>query len=158
MSLDLIRVDDRLIHGQVVVGWGYQINPDLFVIVNDEVAANDWEQELYSMGVPETADVEFKTVDDAAQSIDEWANSSRRTVVLVSDVASLTRLCDGASTIRRVNLGGIHHEGSRRHCLPYLFLDDAEVDQLRSLAARGLEITAQDLPNAAPVTLAELIQ
>ncbi len=44
MSLDLVRVDDRLIHGQVVVGWGRELKPDLVVLVDDEVAANEWEQ------------------------------------------------------------------------------------------------------------------
>ena len=150
-------MDDRLIHGQVVVGWGHELNPDLFVVVNDELADNQWEQELYRLGVPPAVAVEFKTVTDATHSVEEWANSSCRTIVLVSDIHSLTRLCDGAPTIRRVNLGGVHQEGRRQHRLHYLYLDDAEVDQLRALAARGLEITAQDLPNATSVNLTDLV-
>ncbi|MCH6547189.1 MAG: PTS sugar transporter subunit IIB, partial [Gemmatimonadetes bacterium] len=57
--MELVRVDDRLIHGQVVVGWGRELQPDLVVLANDEVAANDWEQELYRLGVPERIDVKF---------------------------------------------------------------------------------------------------
>lgn len=157
MSLELVRVDDRLIHGQVVVGWGQVLNPDLFVIVDDDIAQNEWEQEIYRMGVLATQEVEFKSVCDAAESVERWANSSRRTIVLVSDIDSLTRLCEAAPTIRRVNLGGVHCERNRRHRLPYLFLDDGEVDQLHALAKRGLEISAQDLPTAACVNLEDLI-
>ena len=130
MSLELVRVDDRLIHGQVVVGWGQVLNPDLFVIVDDDVAQNEWEQEIYRMGVLTTQEVEF---------------------------TSLTRLCEAAPTIRQVNLGGVHHERDRRLHLPYLFLDDTEVDQLLALAERGLEISAQDLPTAARVNLEDLL-
>ncbi len=157
MSLELVRVDDRLIHGQVVVGWGRELKPDLVVLANDEVAENDWEQELYRLGVPKRMEVKFTTVDEAAGGVEAWANGSCKTIILVGDVDSLRRLCDGAPSIRKVNLGGVHHEGDRRQHLPYLFLSDGEAGQLRSLATRGIEITAQDLPNAAPIALADLL-
>jgi PTS system mannose-specific IIB component/fructoselysine and glucoselysine-specific PTS system IIB component len=157
MSLDLVRVDDRLIHGQVVVGWGRELQSDLIVLADDEVAANEWEQELYCMGAPVGMKVEFTTVEDAAGSVDRWAHSDCRTIILVSDIGSLERLCNGAPSIRKVNLGGVHNEGDRHQHLPYLFLSDAEVVQLRSLAKRGIDITAQDLPTAAPVELAAIL-
>ena len=84
MSLELVRVDDRLIHGQVVVGWGQVINPDLFVIVDDEVAQHEWEQDIYRLGVPAAQEVEFTSVSEAAESVERWANSSRRTTTTVS--------------------------------------------------------------------------
>jgi mannose/fructose/N-acetylgalactosamine-specific phosphotransferase system component IIB len=157
MSLDLVRVDDRLIHGQVVVGWGRELQSDLVVLADDEVATSEWEQELYCMGAPEGMKVEFTTVEDAAGSVDRWAHSDWNTIILVSDIASLERLCNGAPSIRKVNLGGVHNEGDRQQHLPYLFLSDAEVVQLRSLAKRGIEITAQDLPTATPVELADIL-
>ena len=51
----------------------------------------------------------------------------------------------------------MHNDGDRQQHLPYLFLSEAEVGQLRLLATRGIEITAQDLPNSAPVTLEDLL-
>jgi PTS system mannose-specific IIB component/fructoselysine and glucoselysine-specific PTS system IIB component len=48
----LYRIDDRLIHGQVVVGWGQPLDLKFIVLVDDTVASSDWEQELYRMGVP----------------------------------------------------------------------------------------------------------
>ena len=157
MSLDLVRVDDRLIHGQVVVGWGRELKPDLVVLVNDEVAANEWEQKLYALGIPFGMKVEFTTVEQAASSVDTWAHDSCKTIIIVNDIDSLQRLCNGAPIIRKVNLGGVHSDGDRQQHLPYLFLSKAEVGQLRLLATRGIEITAQDLPNSAPVTLADFL-
>ena len=148
MSLDLVRVDDRLIHGQVVVGWGRELKPDLLVLADDDVATTDWEQDLYRVG---------GSVAAAARSIDGWANGTKRTIVLVSNIDSLTRLCEAAPAIRRVNLGGVHYQGERHQCLGYLFLDDTETEQLRALAGRGIEITAQDLPTTTPIALAELL-
>ena len=59
--------------------------------------------------------------------------------------------------MRKVNRGGVHREGDRSQRLPYLFLDEREAAELRLLEARGIEITAQDLPSAAPIPLAEVL-
>ncbi len=62
VTLELNRIDDRLIHGQVVVGWGQPLDVEFIVLVDDAVAASDWEQELYRMGVPPEMDVRFHDV------------------------------------------------------------------------------------------------
>lgn len=157
MSLILVRVDDRLIHGQVVVGWGQALGPDRIVLADDEIAESDWERELYRAGVPADLDVEFTTIAEAADRIDELIGSSARTVLLVADVQSLIRLCEAAPQIQEVNLGGVHMDGGRVRKLPYLFLSETEVGQLRALRDRGVTITAQDLPTTPRVPLEKLI-
>jgi mannose/fructose/N-acetylgalactosamine-specific phosphotransferase system component IIB len=52
MPIVLFRVDERLIHGQVVVGWGGPLHADRIVVVDDAIAGSPWEQELYCLGVP----------------------------------------------------------------------------------------------------------
>jgi len=64
MSLALYRIDDRLIHGQVVVGWGQPLHVSFIVLVDDEVSSSDWEQDLYRMGVPPEIDVIFVETED----------------------------------------------------------------------------------------------
>ncbi len=158
MTLSLVRVDDRLIHGQVVVGWGQALGVQQIVLVDDGVSANDneWEREICRMGVPPDMTVEFVPVASAAQRMAEWERSPRRTMLVIGDVAGAVRLCQLAPEVRRVNLGGIHQAPGRRQRLPYVFLTDAEADQLRQLAARGVEVTAQDVPTARPIPIAEL--
>ncbi len=57
MSIALFRIDDRLIHGQVVVGWGQPLHVGFIVLVDDAVRASPWEQDLYRMGVPSDVEV-----------------------------------------------------------------------------------------------------
>ncbi len=157
MALELFRIDDRLIHGQVVVGWGQPLDLRFIVLVDDEVAASDWEQELYRMGVPPEMEVCFERVDDAVEKLPQYAQDQRRGLLLTGDIETMTRLVDGSGAIPRVNLGGIHHREGRSQKLRYVFLSDEEEQQLRDLQARGVDVTAQDVPAARPIPLAELL-
>ena len=119
MPLELYRIDDRLIHGQVVVGWGQPMRIGFIVLVDDEVAASEWERELYRMGVPPEVDVIFETVDGAAARIDEFAGDPRPGILLTGDVQSMARLAAQCEKVRTVNLGGIHHRAGRTQKLRY---------------------------------------
>ena len=157
MAVELYRIDDRLIHGQVVVGWGQPLDIGFIVLVDDEVAGSDWEQELYRMGVPPGMDVYFATVQEAAAAHARYAADPRHGIVLTGDIETMCRLAAAVPSIRAVNLGGIHHRPGRTQRLRYVFLSPAEERALRDLAARGLAVSAQDVPAARPVPLADVL-
>lgn len=158
MTVVLARIDDRLVHGQVVIGWGRPLHADLVVLVDAEVAANDWEQEIYRMAVPEGMEIMFTDAPEAGRRLPAWEASQSRIVVLTGDVATMALLQAAApSVIRRVNLGGLHHRPGRTEYLRYVYLDPAEADALRALAAAGAMISAQDLPGSPAVALEALL-
>ena len=157
MAIVLCRVDDRRVHGQVVIGWGRPLGVEFIILVDEGVAASPWEQDLYRMAVPPEIDVRFATVAEAAARLDEWQASGRRGLLLTGDVETMAALHRAApAVVRRINLGGIHHRPGRRERLPYLYLTDEELGSLVALAASGAEITAQDLPTTPPVALRTL--
>jgi PTS system mannose-specific IIB component/fructoselysine and glucoselysine-specific PTS system IIB component len=154
VSVVLTRVDDRLIHGQVVVGWGRALGIQRIVLADDEVAASDWEQDLYRMAVPPGLEVVFATVAAAGARLAEWQGDATRTVVLVGTIDAADRLYHANPDVaRRINLGGIHHQPGRTERLPYIYLTEAERASLRALAEAGAEIAGQDVPTSAPVPL-----
>ncbi|HXY68870.1 MAG TPA: PTS sugar transporter subunit IIB [Gemmatimonadales bacterium] len=157
MSLVLYRIDDRLIHGQVVVGWGQRLGIGFIVLVDDGVRANVWEQELYRMGVPPAIDVVFTGVGEAAGRAAEWAADPRKGILLTGDVETMAAVCAALPEVRQVNVGGIHAREGRTERLRYVFLTEAEAARLKALADRGVEVTAQDVPTARPVPVAELL-
>ena len=157
MPIVLFRVDERLIHGQVVVGWGGPLHADRMVVVDDELAASPWEQELYCLGVPPEIEARFVAVTAARAELPAWKADPRRTIVLVRDVATARRLAeDGALKGDEVNLGGIHHAEGRARILPYLHLRPDERAALDEIAATGAEVSARDLPASKKVPLKEL--
>jgi PTS system mannose-specific IIB component/fructoselysine and glucoselysine-specific PTS system IIB component len=156
VTLVLYRIDDRLIHGQVVVGWGQPLNLRFIVLVDDTVAASEWEQELYRMGVPPEMEVYFHSTDDAIAALPTYQADARPGLLLTGDIATMRRLVDGAR-IATVNVGGIHSKPGRVQRMRYVFLSPDEEQQLRELAAKGAKVTAQDVPGARPVSLDDLL-
>jgi len=156
MTVALVRVDDRLVHGQVVVGWGRPLRAAFIVVIDDALAASDWEQELYRLGAPPDLALEFTTVAEAAARRAGWEADPRAGIVLLGDIRTATALAATGVRFPRLNLGGIHHRPGRAERLPYVFLTDDEIVDLRTLAQAGVEVTAQDVPATRPVPLAEL--
>lgn len=158
MPIQLFRVDERLIHGQVVVGWGSRLHPDRYVVVDDGLAEGDWEQQLYALGVPEGVEAEFVTVEEGRTALDRWRHDRDGTVILTRDVETMLRLArEGTMEGDTVNVGGIHHAPGRTRVLDYVFLDDDDRRRLRELSKEGVEVVARDLPTATRIRLARLL-
>ncbi len=158
MPIVLHRVDERLIHGQVVLGWGAELEPDRYLVVDDAVADAPWEQELYEVGLPGGQSAEFHSVAQARALHGEWSRAAARSVVLTRLPAAMRALGEGG-LLRgvAVNIGGIHHGEAREMVLPYVFLGPRERDDLRALAEQGAMITARDVPSARPISLERLL-
>jgi len=157
MPILLNRVDDRLIHGQVVVGWGRPLGIDLIILVDDQVAESAWEQDLYRMAVPAEIELRFASVAGASAALADWQAASRRSLLLTGDIGTMAALhAADRGILHNINLGGVHHRPGRRQRLPYLYLTDDELTCLRQLEARGARISAQDLPTSVAVPLRSL--
>jgi PTS system mannose-specific IIB component/fructoselysine and glucoselysine-specific PTS system IIB component len=158
VPIELFRIDDRLIHGQVVVGWGQPLDVGFIVLVDDEVATSEWEQELYRLGVPPGMAVHFETVAEAADQFARYNGERQVGILLTKDIETMRRLATGVPQLRTINLGGLHYSAGRVQKLRYVFLSPGEEQVLRDLASRGVEITAQDVPASRPVSLDALLE
>ena len=158
MPIQLFRVDERLIHGQVLVGWGARLGISRYVIVDDELATSEWEQELYASALPEGVTVEFLSTDEALARFEEIDCKAGRGALLTRDTAAMRRLAEaGLLEGRRVNIGGLHSGPGRRKVLDYVYLGDRERDDLVVISRRGGHVSARDLPTAPEVPLDHLV-
>ena len=156
MSFLVYRIDDRLIHGQVVVGWGQPLDAKFIVLVDEGVATSDWEQELYRMGVPPHMDVHFVGVADAVPLIQRLREDHRPGILLTPDVATMRQLVD-AGVIESVNVGGIHHRAGREQKLRYVFVTPAEAAELKEMSTK-VRVFAQDLPGADEYSIEQILK
>ena len=159
MAILLYRVDERLIHGQVVLGWGGDLRPGRYIVVDDDLSASEWEQDLYRLSVPDDVEVVFSDIGTARSKLSTWQTDAIRSVLLARDPTTMALLADGGSFADvHINLGGIHHQPGRREVASYLFLDDRDREAVRRMAEAGATVTGQDLPGAHRVDLAHLLK
>ena len=157
MGIFLYRIDDRLIHGQVVVGWGQPHDIRFLVLVDDLVASSEWEKDLYRMAVPPEMEIRFADVHSAIRDHPTYAADPRPGILIAGEISVMRRLVLGVKAIGSVNLGGIHHRAGRKEKLRYIFLTPEEERELLAIEAAGVEVTAQDVPGARAVPLAEVL-
>ncbi|HSM04817.1 MAG TPA: PTS sugar transporter subunit IIB [Longimicrobiales bacterium] len=158
MSILLFRIDDRLIHGQVLMGWGRQLRSERYLVVDDDLAASDWEQELYTLTVEDGLEVLFATVAEARSHLGEWMTQPVRSVLLTRDPEQMARLAEGGLLDGvEVNVGGLHHRPGRQQVRPYIHLDDSDREALRTLASEGARVSGRDLPDALRVPLDQML-
>ncbi|UCB53174.1 MAG: PTS sugar transporter subunit IIB [Candidatus Zixiibacteriota bacterium] len=158
MPILLYRVDERLIHGQVVVGWGNSLKFDRVVLVNDQVASNAWERELYLACVPPEVEAAILSVDEASKKILQKGFERERTVILVDSPSDILRMMEKGVKIRSVNVGGIHSRTGRKKILPYLFLGEEEISAFKKMISGGVKCECRDVPLAEKHDLSALLE
>ncbi len=153
----LVRVDNRLLHGQVLETWMPGLKATEVVVVDDEAAASALACAAMTLCVPCEVPARIErmgSVDFAA-----LAGSGRNVLVLLRDVANLmeaTRRGLTPALAPRLNLGNVHFTAGRRPVTPSLFLSAEELGQLRGLVAAGFAIDARAVPTDPPYGLDEL--
>jgi PTS system mannose-specific IIB component/fructoselysine and glucoselysine-specific PTS system IIB component len=158
MAILLYRVDERLIHGQVTLGWGGQLHFAHYVVVDDSLAESEWERELFRLGVPQDSTAEFRTVQEARERITGWRASPEKMVLLTRDLDHVERLArDGILAGESINLGGIHYVAGRRERLPYVYLNTEDEGRIRALLAEGVGVYAQDLTTSTKTSAGQLL-
>ncbi len=146
MSIVLYRVDERLIHGQVVVGWGNRLRFNRVVLVNDQVASNAWERELYLSCVPPEMKATILSVNEAVSKILQDGFAEERTVVLVDSPFDVLEMVKKGVEFDSVNVGGVHSKAGRKKILPYLFLSPEEISAFRRIISTGIRCECRDVP------------
>lgn len=153
MPLELLRIDERLIHGQVLVGWGRPLSLDFYIVVDEALASSEWEQELWSSALADEESAEFLGVDEAARRFVELSARVERGALLTRDTATMRALAErGCLDGRAVNVGGVYPADGRKKILDYVHLAPEEIEDLRVIGAHA-SVSARNLPTAREVRL-----
>lgn len=155
MSWVLHRIDDRLIHGQVLVAWGARLTPTRIVLVDDAVAASEWERQLYLDSAP-GIDVQVLTVAAAASMHAGEAAAPGHAFMVVRDLATARRLAEAGAEVGVWNVGGLHYSPGKDKFGEYVYLDAADRDDAKALIARGVSLEVQDVPASRAQSLTSL--
>jgi mannose/fructose/N-acetylgalactosamine-specific phosphotransferase system component IIB len=157
MPLNLVRIDDRLIHGQVVLGWARVIRPDRIVVANDRIARSTWERKFYTASVPGHVKVSFLTIEETTVELLNNLFKSESVLMLFETVGDVHTLIQKGVQLDDVNIGGLHYRQGAKEVLPFVFLTDEDRELLRDLVKRGVRLYAQDIPGNAAININSMV-
>jgi PTS system sorbose-specific IIB component len=146
MPVVLARIDDRLIHGQVTVGWSEQLQPDRILLANNAIAADSWQTKVYSSTVPPDIRVSILPVARAASSLSDPETTGERVLLLTGSPEEMAELVRIGIPVNEVNVGGLHFSAGKREMLPFVYVDRQDLKAFSRLLEMGAALSAQQVP------------
>jgi mannose/fructose/N-acetylgalactosamine-specific phosphotransferase system component IIB len=156
MDAQLFRIDDRLIHGQVVLGWAKPLKSKRILLCDNDISQNEWERELYITCVPQELEAMICNVSETAKFC-RHIEKDDKTIVLVKDPAVVINIVKKGYLPGAINLGGIHYSDDRKKYLPYLYLNNDDIGQIQWLLEKGISIYCQDIPTSRKYDIRDIV-
>ena len=152
------RIDDRLIHGQVVEGWVNFLKATAILVADDRVASNALQRSIMEISAPQGLGVFIGTVADVCGRLRAPAPGNERAILLFSTPADVLRALALGMDCRALNIGGMHYVPGKRKLIDVLAVDDADLEALKKIAAQGIKVEVQAVPNQKPLSLDKLFK
>lgn len=146
MALVLVRVDQRLLHGQVVEGWVPFLKADTVVVADDHAAMDPLVGLAMSAACPSKVKLSVQKVSDVAAAAAAGGLPGARTLLLVGSIATLDLLFKGGMRATAVNVGNVPIGPGRKRVTPSVALSVEELAQLEAVAATGAQVEARSVP------------
>lgn len=141
----LIRVDDRLLHGQIICAWVPFTGADALIVASDEAASDCLVSDIISACGCKGLDVHVKSVADTLKYIGSGP-ASEKVILIVGELNDAMRLYEDGMKFTSINLGNIHHEDNGRKITPSIIINEDDERVLERFEEFGVSIDIRDVP------------
>ncbi len=156
MPIILTRIDDRLIHGQVITTWVKNHNIEQVLIINDKVAGDSVQQSVLTMSAPPELKVQVFGVEKFIE-VAKKVEIKRRSMLLFTNSIDVSLLIEGGVPIHRVNVGGMRMQEGRKSLSRAVAVTPEEEQAFKSILARNIPVEIQMVPKDQVIDLQTLI-
>ncbi|MFH1378945.1 MAG: PTS sugar transporter subunit IIB [bacterium] len=157
MPLVLLRIDDRLIHGQVVEGWLDAVGANLIIIASDEIAEDEFQQTLLTLAVPPRIRAVFLKVNDVIGFFNTKQQAGDRILLLVDNPNAALQLIESGVKISSINVGGMHYGEGKKQILPFLSVDADDRKSFEKINQMNVMLEGRVLPGDTPIDIIDLL-
>ena len=145
MEISFVRIDDRLIHGQVATVWTKDSGCNRIMAVSDEVAADDLRKQLVIQVAPPGIKAYVVTIEKAIEAYNNPKFDSFKTLFLFTNPTDVLRMVEGGVDIKSVNVGGMcFKEGTNKLQMHYV-VNDVDIEAFKKLNEKGIELEIRKL-------------
>ncbi len=138
-----VRIDNRLLHGQVVQFWIPHLGIDTLIVADDEVAESAAMQAIYRMALPNIVGLRMVRVEELASPLE--ANQGTA-LLLVRDIPTAKRILNNGTKLPRWTLGNVHASPDRTRITDAVYLSAGEIEILKWMHRSGVAIEIQTFP------------
>ncbi|MGG5373334.1 PTS sugar transporter subunit IIB [Enterococcus sp. AZ196] len=153
-EVGLVRVDSRLLHGQVVTRWIGQVNAKEVIIFDDELSKDEFMIEVFQMAAPNGVNLIVKSVDEVEGFLHD--RPLKNSIILFKNIPMLLKGMKANTMIKKVQIGGIGGGPNRVVVFKNITLTKEEYEDLKGLTAKGVSIYLQTVPEEKEITLADI--
>ena len=157
MNIMLSRIDERLIHGQVMTRWISGLFVTRIILIDDQIAKDEFMYEVLMLSAPVGITVLVLSVDDALKLFRE-DSSDEKTLLLFKDVRYVKALLDKDFNVGRLNIGNIGSSPIRKGITREVFMSDEEIEIVKALCSGGIYVYLQKLPTDKEVDIRTRLQ
>lgn len=154
--IELLRVDDRLIHGQVAVTWTSHLGADTIVVANDKAKDDPLMRSAFKLAKPPQCVLSIKSVAGAILVINNPKHESRKMFVVCASPEDALKIVKDCPEVKKVCLGGIRQSGNRKQIAPQVYLDSDDLEAVKEIASLGRDVYLQSLPEQKAMSLADI--
>ncbi len=157
MGIILCRIDDRLIHGQVVEGWFHHVHPDLVVVADDVAAKNAFQCSLMEMVVPYGVRTEVLPVREAVERCLAGEFAPYRGILLFRNPRDVLKAISCGFPLKEINLGGLHSMGKTQFLGQGVNASPNDLMELQAILDSGVQVEVRTVPAEPSVNLKSLL-
>ena len=145
-DIKLIRIDSRLIHGQIITNWVHKMGVNNILIVDDQLAQDDFMKDIYVMAAPPGMPVKVYSAEDAVSIWEPKEKALGNWLILFKDVKTAMSLHEKGFRMEKIQIGGLPSGPGRKIVYKTIALGEDDFRDLDRLSADGIEVTIQMLP------------
>ncbi|MCL2563857.1 MAG: PTS sugar transporter subunit IIB [Oscillospiraceae bacterium] len=152
-----IRIDDRLIHGQIITAWLSDAQSNMIIVADDKSSKDPLSRTLFQLAVPNNIALEVVGQKQAAELLQDEGKSGNA-LLIVRGVKELNDLLESGVPMTSVNVGNISQHPKKKKFSKSIWLDEEEIALLKELNAKGIELEVRVVPSDRKVNIMELIK
>lgn len=158
MPIVLVRIDDRLVHGQVVQGWIPQLDPDEVLVVSRGVQTDEMRKTLMRLSLPDEIELKVMNPPEAAAYVGAEKKDGPKTLILAPGPSEVAEMLDSGAAFSSVNVGGMHYSVGKTQMGKAIFLSAEDISSLKQIASKGVKLEGRGVPTDETVDVLEMIQ
>jgi len=157
MDFSLVRVDSRLVHGQIIETWLPYLKASRIIVVNDEVASSFFRESVIRMAIPRDVEVLIYSIDEFGRSEITRRKETVKTIVLFSGVNDVVRAWAAGFRFNKLNIGNLYSDNWKLQCSISVCLAEEDVANVRFLLDSGVTVELRSVPSDKVVEFRDLL-